>query len=147
MSAISKHIHHRDDWKAMLLLVLLTVPVLWLHGCSGDAPQSGANPNPAFEARVNAALDEVERRGLGDWAEYGRAVLAERRIGNSQQFDSLGMVFSIDNVGYIALRDEWEELDVAAAGEVLLEELFHLRTKILSHPPELDELLRKYWEE
>jgi len=131
-------------WRLTMLAVIVAgLVTMW--ACSGPAPQAGAAPNPAFEAKVNAALDEIERRALADWAEYGREMLADRRIGNSQAFDTLGMTFWVDGRGYIALRDEWEALDVGAAGEVLLEELFHLRTLILSHPQELVDLLARYW--
>ena len=121
----------------LCLLILGGTVVLW--GCS-----QGYSPDEVtvlVADRTRTALAEMERRGLSDWAAYGETVANRVTYGGEMP----GFWAYADLAGgRIYMSDRWLSADVGDRGLVLLHELWHLRTGIVSHPQELLDLLAVY---
>ena len=120
---------NRTAAKATLLLALLVGPVAWLVSCGGPAPGSGVGGDGEFRADVYAAIAEIERRGLGEWAAYGRGMV-ERIVydpgaadGGDRGATTVWLVGEHDTIVVIYLGDKWAAKEGAGRGEVLLHEL------------------------
>ena len=131
----------RGDGLVFALLGLAAViAILW--GCG--QPYSPPEQQARVPAAVIAALGEMDARGLADWASYGRSVAGRITYGGEMPgFDA----YADYAAQRIYVGDAWLAMTGADRGEVLLEELWHLRTRIMSHPPELDEPLEVYCKE
>ncbi len=132
----------RDEvigWGALLLFAAVgsTLIVGCDHG--GDGPKV----DPVFQAEVAQALDAIEQHGLAEWAEWGRQHKAY--IINAECAGGFAYTMFVGKRVWIMLSSRWrKEIGVRDRGEILLEEIFHARTGVVSHTPDLAALLAAY---
>jgi len=120
------------------LVALCGGALLW--GCSqAHAPNELSVLVPD---RVRTALDEMDRRGLTEWAEYGRSIASCVTYGG--EMPGFWAYTDLSGKSRIYVSDRWVRADVGDRGLVLLHEIWHAQTGIVSHPQELTDLLAMY---